>query len=115
MLGGRNGTFFVPDALTAKDARAVGIAAHDFAEEHAIRTVFGMGGAYVDGTPGGGDHLLIGAADRIIVDRFSTSSAPSRWPPPILQRAASLGRASAPFRLGQQGQRYASQHGGTGR
>lgn len=51
MLGGLNKTFFVPDAREAKDGdgRHV-IAAQDFVERYGIRSVFGMGGAYVNGT-----------------------------------------------------------------
>lgn len=51
LLGGKNGMFYVPDASTAMDAtgRYV-IADRAFVERYAIRTVFGMGGAYADGT-----------------------------------------------------------------
>jgi hypothetical protein len=51
MLGGINKTFFVPDARETRDgsARHV-IAAQDFVERYGIRSVFGMGGAYFDGT-----------------------------------------------------------------
>lgn len=50
MLGGRNGTFYIPDAQAARDeqGRAI-IPARDFVAHHHVRTVFGMGGAYIDG------------------------------------------------------------------
>jgi len=51
MLGGRNGTFYVADAQTACDdqSRFI-IPARDFVAAQKVRTVFGMGGAYIDGT-----------------------------------------------------------------
>jgi hypothetical protein len=71
MMGGRNGTFFVPDALTAQDARGrLVIAAHDFAKDFAVRSVFGMGGAYVDGTLAVAIFFCSEVLDRLIVDRF---------------------------------------------
>jgi hypothetical protein len=71
MMGGRNGTFFVPDAQTAKDARGrLVIAAHDFAADYAVRSVFGMGGAYVDGTLAVAIIFCSELLDRLIVDRF---------------------------------------------
>jgi hypothetical protein len=50
LLGGINRTFFVPDARETRDgaARHV-IASQEFVERHGIRSVFGMGGAYVAG------------------------------------------------------------------
>jgi hypothetical protein len=51
LLGGKNGMFYVPDAATAMDAKGrYVIADRAFVERYAIRTVFGMGGAYADGT-----------------------------------------------------------------
>lgn len=63
--------FYVPDAMTAVDSigRHV-IADRTFVEKQGIRTVFGMGGAYVDGTLVTG---LVFASDKIpqlLVDRF---------------------------------------------
>jgi hypothetical protein len=70
MLGGLNNMFFVPDAQAPEsDGRHV-IAAQDFVKARGIRTVFGMGGSYVDGT------LVIAIAftteriERRAVDRF---------------------------------------------
>lgn len=51
LIGGFNGVFHVPDAATSRDSlgRLV-IPAQDFVSEHGVKTVFGMGGSYVDGT-----------------------------------------------------------------
>jgi hypothetical protein len=71
MLGGRNAKFFVPDAQTATDAQGRHvIPSRDFVAEHGVRTVFGMGGAYLDGT------LIVTVIftdeliEELIVDRF---------------------------------------------
>ncbi|MFT3695857.1 MAG: hypothetical protein QM831_22165 [Kofleriaceae bacterium] len=51
MTGGLNARFFVDDARTAKNA--VGqhiIASREFVEAYAVKSVFGMGGTYVNGT-----------------------------------------------------------------
>ena len=51
LLGGKNGMFYVPDATNAMDAQGrYVIADRALVEQYAIRTVFGMGGAYADGT-----------------------------------------------------------------
>lgn len=48
LAGGLNARFYVPDARTAVDSRGrLIIAAQDFVQAHGIRSVFGMGGAYV--------------------------------------------------------------------
>lgn len=51
LLGGVNGVFYVPDAATAADAlgRRV-IPAQDFVAKHGVKSVFGMGGAYLAGS-----------------------------------------------------------------
>jgi hypothetical protein len=71
LLGGKNGMFYVPDATTAVDSRGrYVIADRTFVEKQGIRTVFGMGGAYLDGTL---VTALIFVADKIPqlqVDRF---------------------------------------------
>jgi hypothetical protein len=80
MLGGRNGTFYVQDARTAVDSlgRHV-IAARDFAQEFAIRTVFGMGGAYVDGTMAVAIFFCPKRFRASSSIGFQASSALSRW------------------------------------
>lgn len=71
MLGGRNGTFFIADAQTAADARErFVIPSRDFVSQYAIRTVFGMGGAYVDGTLAVAVLFTNELIDRAIVDRY---------------------------------------------
>jgi hypothetical protein len=71
LLGGRNGMFFVPDALSATDAneRFV-IADRTFVERYAIRTVFGMAGAYLDGTLALIIVFSTALIPRLTVDRF---------------------------------------------
>jgi hypothetical protein len=51
LLGGFNGVFYVDDAASARDSlgRRI-IPAQDFVEQQRIKTVFGMGGFYPDGT-----------------------------------------------------------------
>lgn len=49
MTGNLNKRFFVPDARTATDGRGRNIiAAQDFVAKYGVRTVFGMGGGFVD-------------------------------------------------------------------
>lgn len=50
LAGGRDGRFYVADAQSSVDAKGRRIiAAGDFVAKHQIRTVFGMGGAYLGG------------------------------------------------------------------
>jgi hypothetical protein len=50
LLGGKNGMFYVADASTAKDDQDRYIIPDQaFVKKHGIRTVFGMGGAYLEG------------------------------------------------------------------
>jgi hypothetical protein len=71
MLGGINKTFFVPDARETRDgsARHV-IAAQDFVERYGVRSVFGMGGAYFDGTLAVTIAFASEALDAYSVGRF---------------------------------------------
>lgn len=51
LLGGFNGLFYVHDATTARDARGRPIIpAADFVAKYGVKTVFGTGGFYPDGT-----------------------------------------------------------------
>jgi len=51
MPGGINARFFVANALTGTDGAGRHIiAARDFVTAHDIKSVFGMGGSYLDGT-----------------------------------------------------------------
>jgi hypothetical protein len=71
MPGGRNGTFYVSDALTERDGRnRFIIPGRDFVEKLGIRTVFGMGGTYVDGTLVVAILFCAEQVDRLTVDRF---------------------------------------------
>jgi hypothetical protein len=71
MLGGKNGTFFVPDAEVALDERGRHIiSSREFAARYGVRTVFGMGGAYMDGTLVVAIAFLSESLERLVVDRF---------------------------------------------
>lgn len=51
MLGGLNGLFYVPDARNERDEDGqLVIPAQDFVDAFGVKSVFGMGGAYLDGT-----------------------------------------------------------------
>jgi hypothetical protein len=73
MLGGQNSTFYVGEASTARDdaGRAI-IPARDFIDAHRIATVFGMGGAYVDGTLAVAILFTQEPLDRAVPDRFAS-------------------------------------------
>ncbi|MET0386421.1 MAG: hypothetical protein ABW321_10705, partial [Polyangiales bacterium] len=71
MLGGRNGTFYVPDAQVARDDRGRSIIpARDFVTQHQVRTVFGMGGAYTDGGLVAAIVFTGELLDRPVIERF---------------------------------------------
>lgn len=87
LLGGRNGTFFVSDARTAVDSRGRHvIAARDFADAFSIRTVFGMGGAYLDGTMAVAIIFCSEELDRMTVDRFPSFISSFKMATSKLQR-----------------------------
>jgi hypothetical protein len=73
MLGGQNSTFYVNDAGSARDGegRTI-IPARDFVDAHRIATVFGMGGAYLDGTLAVSIFFCQEVLDRLIADRFAS-------------------------------------------
>jgi hypothetical protein len=73
MLGGLNGKFLVTDAQTSTDelGRFI-IPARDFVAAHRVRTVFGMGGSYVDGTLAVAVFFTDELLDPLVVDRFPT-------------------------------------------
>lgn len=73
MLGGQNSTFYVSEAGSARDGegRAI-IPARDFVDAHRVATVFGMGGAYVDGTLAVSILFTQEALDRSVADRFAS-------------------------------------------
>lgn len=71
MLGGKNGTFYVEDAHDSQDAQGRNvIPSREFALAHGVRTVFGMGGAYVDGTLVVAIFFCSEKLERSIVERF---------------------------------------------
>lgn len=71
MMGGTNRTFYVPDAQVALDERGRHVIADQgFAKQYGVRTVFGMGGAYLDGTLAVAIIFSSEQLDRMVVDRF---------------------------------------------
>ncbi|MEO8904611.1 MAG: hypothetical protein ABI488_19560 [Polyangiaceae bacterium] len=71
MLGGLNAAFFVADAATSLDSAGRHIIpAQDFVAANEVRTVFGMGGAYADGTLAVAIVFTNETIDRAVVDRF---------------------------------------------
>lgn len=71
LLGGKNGMFYVPDAPTAMDSRGRNIIPdRNFVTKYDIHTVFGMGGAYLDGTLVISIIFATEKLDRLLVDRF---------------------------------------------
>lgn len=71
LLGGNNGMFYVQDASTAKDVQGRHIIADKaFVKKHGIRTVFGMGGAYLEGVLVLSIIFSTVEVPRIVVDRF---------------------------------------------
>lgn len=73
LMGGRSLTFFVPDAQTtvSEEGRLI-IGAEDFAQAHGVRSVFGMGGAYTNGTLVVAIVFTCEQLTRPTADRFST-------------------------------------------
>ncbi len=83
LLGGFNGVFYVPDAATARDreGRFI-IPAQDFVERYGVKTVFGMGGAYLGGALAAcilfaGEHIPRQQAERFarLVTPFKAATA----------------------------------------
>lgn len=70
LLGGHNGTFFVDDAQLATDEQGRRIISPQFAEAYGVRTVFGMGGAYMDGTIVVAILFCDELVERCVVERF---------------------------------------------
>jgi hypothetical protein len=71
LLGGMNGAFFVNDARVAEDARCRRvIPSKEFVDAYGVRTVFGMGGAYFDGTLAVAIVFTSEVIDRLVADRF---------------------------------------------
>ena len=71
LLGGKNGMFYVADAATAVDRRdRYVIPDQAFVAKYDIHTVFGMGGAYVDGTLVVGILFTTEKLERFLADRF---------------------------------------------
>jgi hypothetical protein len=71
MLGGLNKAFFVPDAREMRDGKQRHvIAAQDFVTKYGVRSVFGMGGAYVNGALAIAIAFASESLDEATVSRF---------------------------------------------
>jgi hypothetical protein len=71
MLGSTNQCFYVSNAKEARDSRGrFIIPSQDFVARHAIDTVFGMAGAYLDGTIVVAISFTSESLDKLTVDRF---------------------------------------------
>lgn len=71
LAGGLNARFYVPDARSITDARGRHvIAARDFVAKYGIKTVFGMGGVYVNGVLAVAIVFTRESLEPIHVDRF---------------------------------------------
>lgn len=83
LMGGFNGVFYVADAATARDQQGrFIIPAQDFVKQHGVRTVFGMGGAYLGGALAAcivfaGEHMPRAQAERFagLVTPFKAATA----------------------------------------
>lgn len=73
LAGGLNARFYVPDARDAKDAKGRQIiTARDFVAANEIRTVFGMGGRYINGMLAVAILFTRELLDMSAVDRFAS-------------------------------------------
>lgn len=73
LVGGLNTRFYVPDARDAKDGKGRQIiAARDFVAANEIRTVFGMGGRYINGMLAVAILFTREVLDASAVDRFAS-------------------------------------------
>ncbi len=73
LLGSNNNAFFVDDARTSVDAQGRHIIpSREFVEGYGVRTVFGMGGSYADGT-----LLTAIVFTNELIDRLSVGRFPS--------------------------------------
>ena len=71
LLGSHNAAFFVSDATrTLDDAGRRIIPNRAFVEANGVRTVFGMGGAFLDGTLTTAIVFTSETIDKLVVDRF---------------------------------------------
>lgn len=72
MLGGLNGLFYVPDARNERDDQGrLLIPDQQFVDQYGVKSVFGMGGSYLDGTHVVAILFCKESLPRRIVRRFS--------------------------------------------
>ena len=91
MLGGSNGTFYVPDAVSAvDDAGRHIIPGREFVRRHGVRSVFGMGGSYLDGTLAVAIIFTRELLDRVVVGRFPSFISTFKTATAELQAAGAI-------------------------
>jgi hypothetical protein len=73
MAGAGDGKFFVADAETTVDARGRHIIPNrEFVSAHRVRTVFGMGGSYFDGTLAVSILFTDERLEQLVTDRYAS-------------------------------------------
>ncbi len=73
MIGSDSGKFYVDDASTAVDARGrLVIPSREFVRTYGVKTVFGMGGSYYDGTLAVAIFFTTEKLERLVADRFGS-------------------------------------------
>jgi len=72
MIGGRTAMFYVSDARTTQDDRGRPIINPEFAAEHGVESVFGMGSSYLDGTIALAIVFCAERVERAVADRYGS-------------------------------------------
>jgi hypothetical protein len=96
LLGGKNGAFYVADARVSEDERGRRIIpGKEFVATYGVRTVFGMGGAYFDGTLAIAIVFTSESIDRLVVDRFPSLISNFKMATATLQTLGQIYRSRA--------------------
>lgn len=71
LVGGMNGIFYVRDAAQTRDSQGrLVIPAQDFVQQHGVKTVFGVGGSYLNGWLTTSIFFSRDLLDRSVADAF---------------------------------------------
>jgi hypothetical protein len=71
MLGGLNAKFSIADARTSTDAKGrLVVPTREFVDTYGVKSTFGMGGSYADGTLAVAVFFTDEVVDPLVVDRF---------------------------------------------
>lgn len=91
MIGSDGGKFYVGDAATAVDSRGrLVIPSREFVRKYGVRTVFGMGGSYYDGTLAVAIFFTTEKLERLVADRFGSFISTFKSRTTRLQQAGSV-------------------------